>query len=209
MEIKALAQGFIGANCYLLSDGGHAFVVDPCCRTEVILAALREQGLTLDGVLLTHGHFDHVMSLAPLVLACPAEICLGEGDADFPSDGSKNGFSVFYGQDRTFPPADRLLKDGDVLPLGNASVRVIATPGHTNGSVSFLCERSGEQSFLLTGDTLFSDNVGRTDLYGGSWSLLCRSLATLSELSRTDEGIVIYPGHGESALLSDALRAVL
>ena len=209
MELKTLAEGFLGANCYLLYDSGHAFIVDPAARLDVMCAALYEDGLALDGILLTHGHFDHVMNLEPLLSRFSVPVYLGAGDRDFASDGRKNGFSVFFGQDRTFPMATNLLSDGDILALGSGKVTVISTPGHSGGSVCFLCEKSGQAPFLLSGDTIFADNVGRTDLYGGSYEVLQDSLGCLAELSKRYPDIVIYPGHGPSETLGNALRAVM
>jgi glyoxylase-like metal-dependent hydrolase (beta-lactamase superfamily II) len=209
VQIKRLAEGFIGANCYLLSSNGHAMIVDPCARTEIITAAVEQAGLVLDGILLTHGHFDHMMSLEALLQKYPVPVYLGAGDRDFPSDGRKNAFSLFFGCERTFPEATDLLRDGDLLVLGNEEIRVISTPGHSGGSSCFYVRTDGEPSILLTGDTLFADCTGRTDLYGGSDEILRDSLLELLSLSRTDNSIVIYPGHGESELLTVALRAVL
>lgn len=206
VRIRTLAEGFLGANCYLLSSGSHAFIVDPAARLDVMTAALYDERLTLDGILLTHGHFDHVMNLAPLLERHPAPIYLGTGDKDFPSDGRKNAFETFFGTPRTFPEATDLLSDGDLLTLGDETLSVIATPGHSGGSVCFYAK---EDHLLLTGDTLFSDTVGRTDLYGGSYTVLRDSLEALAALSDKDPLITVYPGHGPSALLRDALLSVL
>ena len=208
MRIDTLAEGFLGANCYLLSSGGHALIVDPAARLSVILDALYADGLTLDGILLTHGHFDHVMTLAPLLERFPVPVYLGEGDRDFPSDGRMNAFSVFFGEDRTFPPATNLLRDGDLIPIGDEHLTVIATPGHSGGSVCYLFEPADGAPFLLTGDTLFSDNIGRTDLYGGSYPVLRDSLADLAVLAERIPNAVIYPGHGPSERFLSAIRAV-
>lgn len=207
--IKRLAEGFIGANCYLLISDGHAMIVDPCARTEIMTTAVEQEGLILDGILLTHGHFDHIMSLDGLLQKYPVPVYLGAGDRDFPSDGKKNAFSLFFGCERTFPEATDLLKDDDLLFLGGEEIRVIATPGHSGGSCCFYIREKNAESILLTGDTLFADCTGRTDLYGGSEEILQDSLAALLTLSRRDNSIVIYPGHGESELLTVALRAVL
>ena len=202
MRIETLAEGFLGANCYLLSEGEHALIVDPAARLDVMLSALYDGRLTLDGILLTHGHFDHMMNLEPLLARRPVPVYLGEGDRDFPSDGRKNAFTTFFGQERAFPAATDLLADGDTVPLGSKTLRVISTPGHSGGSVCFYAEKD---HILVTGDTLFSDTVGRTDLYGGSYPALRDSLAELAALSEKDPDVVIYPGHGPSARLRDAL----
>lgn len=211
MKIETLAEGFLGANCYLLSSGGHAFVVDPAARLEVIEDALYTQCLTLDAILLTHGHFDHVMTLESLLRRHPVPVYIGAPDKDFLSDGRKNAFSIFFGAEKVFPPATDLLADGDILSLGTESLTVITTPGHSGGSVCFYhpADNPGEPSILLTGDTLFSDNVGRTDLYGGNTEVLYDSLRALHALSERDPSTVIYPGHGHSARLTDALSTVL
>lgn len=208
MQIEILAEGFLNSNCYLLKSGDRAFIVDPAARFAVMREALLRDGLTLDGVLLTHGHFDHVTNLEPLLKSYPVPVYLGEGDKDFPSDGRKNAFTTFFGRPCTYPAATDLLCDGDVLRLGDETLTVIATPGHSGGSVCFLYE-GADTPFLITGDTLFADNVGRTDLYGGSYPVLCDSLSCLADLAKRLPDVTVYPGHGETARLKDALRAVL
>lgn len=209
MEITTLAAGFLGANCYLISDNGHAFIVDPAARLNTMCEALYENGLSLDGVLLTHGHFDHIMNLEALLSRFSVPVYLGSGDKDFPSDGQKNAFSVLFGRERVFPNATDLLSDGDVLTLGTGRITVISTPGHSGGSVCYLCEGNEADPFLVTGDTLFRDSVGRTDLYGSSTEALYESLHALEALSEQFPGILIYPGHGPSDTLKSALRSAL
>ena len=121
-------------------------------------------------------------------------------DAELLPDGEKNAFSLFFGQDRAWRPADHLLCDGEVIALGDAQIKVVHTPGHTRGSVCYLC---GDD--LITGDTLFADGYGRCDLYGGDWGALCTSLRKLTELSPT---LRIYPGHGQGSTLGDALGEI-
>ena len=209
MKIIPICPGSAMANCYLIEHEGHALVVDPCVTVSAILNAAQAVGAQLDGILLTHGHFDHLMSLDGLLQRYPVPVYLGESDRDFPSDSKKNAFAVFFGCERTFPEATDLLHDDDLLVLGDEEIRVIATPGHSGGSSCFYIRTDNEPSILLTGDTLFADCTGRTDLYGGSDEILRDSLLALLALSRTDNSIVIYPGHGESELLTVALRAVL
>ena len=208
MEIINLFPGSFASNCYILRQGGQAFIIDPSASAASVLNRLKEENLTPQGILLTHGHFDHILSVDTLRVAAQAEgydlkAYIHEDDAPMFSDGEKNGFTVFFGDDRVYAPADVLLKDGDELPLGGGKVRVIHTPGHSPGSVCYLCiEPAGNARILVTGDTLFSDTVGRWDLWGGSRNTLFRSLASLRAL---DGKLTIYPGHGDTEKLARAL----
>jgi glyoxylase-like metal-dependent hydrolase (beta-lactamase superfamily II) len=200
MKIINLFPGSYGSNCYLVEENGHALIVDPSASASAILRALREDGCTPDAILLTHGHFDHVMSIDTLRGAEPdLKVYVHEADAPMLRDGQKNAFSLFFGQDRAWREADVLLADGDSVTVGGAAFTVVHTPGHSPGSVCYLCESEG---ILLTGDTLFADNIGRCDLWGGSYALIRQSLKRLRGL---DGGLTIYPGHGDSNKLSRAL----
>jgi len=200
MKIVNLFPGSYGSNCYLIEDGGEALIVDPSAAASAILRRLREDRCTPVGILLTHGHFDHIMSVDTLRQAEPRlKVCIHESDAPMLSDGQKNGFSFFFGQDRVWQDADVLLRDGDEIKVGGATFTVIHTPGHSPGSVCYLCASEG---VMFTGDTLFADNIGRCDLWGGSYAVMRQSLKRLRNL---DGGLTIYPGHGESSLLGNAL----
>ena len=115
------------------------------------------------------------------------------------TDADKNAFALFFGQDRVWKPADVLLGDGDEIKVGNAAFTVVHTPGHSPGSVCYLCRSAG---ILFSGDTLFADNIGRCDLWGGSYSVMRQSLKMLRTL---DGSLTIYPGHGDTNTLSKAL----
>ena len=200
MNIVNLFPGSYGSNCYLLEEGGEALIVDPSAAASAILRKLREDGCTPVGILLTHGHFDHIMSIDTLRQAEPnLKVYVHEEDAPMLADGQKNGFSFFFRQDRTWKNADVLLTDGQEITVGSATLRVVHTPGHSPGSVCYLCESEG---IMLTGDTLFSDNIGRCDLWGGSYATIRQSLKRLRDY---DGGLTILPGHGGSNTLSKAL----
>ena len=202
MEIRNLYPGSWGSNCYLLINGTHAAVVDPSARPSAILAAAEQAGATLDYILLTHGHFDHTVSLDVLRDIAKIPALIHDADLELPADARKNAFYTFFRMEKAYRPPERGLSDGEEILLGDLPIRVIHTPGHTRGSSCFLC--NGE--FLLTGDTLFDGNVGRTDLYGGDTQQLLKSLCKLRALSPT---LLIYPGHGGPATLGDALDTVL
>ena len=200
MKIVPVATESFGANTYLIVHQNEALVVDPAITSGAILEAIRAEDAAPVGILLTHGHFDHILSMDSLRAAYPMTVSIHEDDEEFLSDGKKNAFSLFFHRERSFGRADRTLKDGDRIPLGNTYVRVLHTPGHTPGSVCFLCG-----DFLLTGDTLFADTYGRCDLWGGSEEQMSASLASLRAL---DPKLTIYPGHGRSESLGNALDAV-
>lgn len=202
MKIVNLYPGSWGSNCYLLLSGSHAAVVDPSADPSRILAAASSAGATLELILLTHGHFDHIVSLDSLRDVTGAPALIHAADRELPSDARKNAFYTFFHMEKAYRLPEQTLADGEEIPLGNETIRLIHTPGHTKGSSCFLCN----QEFLLTGDTLFDGNIGRTDLYGGNPQQLLESLWKLQSLP---PHITIYPGHGNPALLGDTLDRVL
>ncbi len=202
MQIKNLFPGSFGSNCYIISDSSHAAVIDPSATVSGILSYLKENQLTLDYIILTHGHFDHMLSLDGLKEATGAPSYIHRDDAENLEDGRKNAFALFFGQDRAFSPCEMLLTHGDSLHLGNITLEIIHTPGHTKGGI---CIKAGDA--LFTGDTIFSDSYGRCDLYGGNYVTLRSSLKSLREYGR-NKSLTIYPGHGGTAKLQNALDIV-
>ena len=200
MKIRNLFPGSWGSNCYLVEDSGEALIIDPSASASAILRAVREEGCTPVGILLTHGHFDHIMSVDTLRQAEPSlKVYIHEADAPMLTDGDKNGFAFFFRQERVWNAADVLLKDGDEVKVGKTALTVVHTPGHSPGSSCFLC---AEANVMFSGDTLFSDNIGRCDLWGGSYATIRKSLNSLRDY---DGGLIIYPGHGDEEKLSRAL----
>ena len=197
MRIISVCERAFGANTYLLVSGNQALVVDPAVSVASIVDAAVNEGAEIVGVLLTHGHFDHLLSLDTICKNLGIPSYIHENDAEMLTDGKKNAYYTFFGQERVFRAADRLLSDGDTIPLGNESITVIHTPGHSMGSV---CYHAGD--ILVTGDTLFAEAIGRQDLYGGSPVLMKDSLQRLEMLSGDP---IIYPGHGPSAPLKRAI----
>ena len=193
MEIQALQVGSIPTNCYLVFDPGRtdALVIDPGDNPERIFAALN--GRTPAAVLLTHGHFDHTGALSAFA---GVPIYIHEADAPMLSDphlsvGDGNGDL------RPRPAATHLLADGEQLHLAGLDIAVLHTPGHTPGGVTY---QIGDA--LFTGDTLFAHGYGRTDLPGGDFSALRRSLRRLLHLAGDFR---VFPGHSESTTLNHEL----
>ena len=197
MKIIPVCPYSFGSNTYLLICDGHAFAVDPSVSVDALLTALTEQNAVLDGILLTHGHFDHTVSIDTLRKQVAVPLYIHENDAEMLSDGHKSAYYTFFGRDCVHSPAEQLLRDGSVLTLGSEQLQVIHTPGHSKGSVCYLAD-----SFIVTGDTLFADTIGRCDLWGGNEAEMRLSLERLREL---DADLEIYPGHGAPSKLGDAL----
>ena len=199
LEIENLYPGSWGSNCYLLTVGSHAALVDPSANAAVLMDAVAQKGAVLDFILLTHGHFDHIVSIDTLRQYTDAPVMIHEDDSEMLGDSTKNAFFTFFRQERTYRDADRLLTDGDVLMLGEETIRVVHTPGHSAGSVCYLCN---EDQLLLTGDTLFDEGIGRTDLWKGDSD---RLRSSLQKLRTYPQNMHIYPGHGAPARLGIAL----
>lgn len=197
MKIITVCPVSFGANCYLLISDGHALVVDPAPSATAIQSKAEEEGAVIDGIILTHGHFDHIVSVDTLRKNLGVPLMIHEDDAEMLTDGRKNAFFDFYGMDRKYSPAEVLLKDGDTVKVGAEEIKVIHTPGHSKGSVCFLCGDT-----MLTGDTLFADSIGRCDLWGGRDTQMRGSLERLRQY---DGKLKILPGHGPAALLGGAL----
>ena len=140
------------------------------------------------------------MSLDKLREITGAITYIHKDDAEMLLDGEKNAFKLFFGQDRVWKSADRLLENGDKLALCGEEIEIISTPGHSKGSICLLCD-----GFMITGDTLFADNIGRCDLHGGN---MMQMYASLSKLAEYDGNLTVYPGHGDSNTLGSALSAI-
>lgn len=191
MKLDSMAVGLIGTNCYLLWDdtaGNAAAIVDPGGNAEQILAKIKQNNLDVKLILLTHGHFDHVMGVQDLLAAYPGlPVYITEADYPEARDGGQFGYSM--GEVASV----RFYDEGDTVELGNLKIDVLRTPGHTPGSVTLRVE-----DVLFTGDTLFRGSCGRTDFPGGSFGDMQRSLKRLADLPGNYR---VYPGHEGSTTL--------
>ena len=204
MKILSVCPYSFAANTYLLVSGNEAIVIDPSVSVAAIEKILDQEGASLTGILLTHGHFDHTISVDTLRSKYPIPLMMHSGDAPMLTDGKINGFYDFYKQESTHAPADKLLGDGDMINIGDEHALIISTPGHSPGSICVLCQNDASKSFMITGDTLFADSIGRCDLWGGNENVIRESL---QKLSTYDQTIKIYAGHGLSSTLGSALES--
>ena len=195
MRVTTLVLGMLGTNCHILIDieSGNSAVIDPADRCESILAGL--EGTTPVCILLTHAHFDHILALDKLRDATGAPVYMHKNDAEMLLDAEKNCSLPVLRRNLTFRPPEFPCEDGEVIRIGKAGVKLLHTPGHTKGSCCYLC---GDK--LFSGDTLFANGVGRTDLYGGDENALLSSLQKIRDLPGDYE---VFPGHGEPTTLGE------
>ena len=191
--IESVVVGSVGTNCYIVhkKDSEHCFVVDPGDSGDKIANYIRDQKMILDHILLTHGHFDHIIGVPEVKRAFHLPVYASETEDAMLADTSLNLSCHLPGKQTSFH-ADVLVRDGDELELLGYKWKVIATPGHTAGSVSYYIP---EEEVLLSGDTLFYESYGRTDLATGSSSDIADSL--LNKLFVLPEDTMVYPGHGD------------
>ncbi len=195
MKIIQLEVGSLGTNCYIAycENTKKAVIIDPGGDAAKILAAVSREGLLVEAIINTHGHADHVLANVKVQEATGAPIWIHSADADMLGSGSRN-LSAFLGGATSCGKADRLLTDGEVLPIGDFSLTVLHTPGHTPGGISLLFDKT-----VFVGDTLFAESIGRTDFPGGSYSQLINSIKT--KLMTLDDEVKAYPGHGPATTI--------
>ena len=195
MRIERIETGPMAVNCYVVYEPGMSAcaVIDPGADPELILEAIRANDLTVEYILLTHGHFDHIGALRDVKEASGSILCIHESDADMLTNPAKN-LSIYIGAPSVQLPPDRYLSEGEHIQFGGITLIVLHTPGHTPGSVCFMGGGA-----LFTGDTLFAGSVGRTDLPGGEGETLGRSIR--DKLLTIEEDAAIYPGHGPATTL--------
>ena len=197
MKVKAFYGGGFAAVSYLVTDdtGKEGVIIDPAIPYEAVVAGVPQMP-RICAILLTHGHFDHMLSLADWHAKTGAPIAVTREDAPALTDPDLNGNRLFFGTDMTYPRAQMLLEEGDTISFGEETLTVMKTPGHTRGSCVYL-----GSGVIFTGDTMMSDGAyGRYDLPGGSASALRESLLRLATL---DGDYTLYPGHGGESTLND------
>ena len=181
-------------NCYVVwPDGLHeCLVIDPGLEPDLILELLREEGLTAGAILNTHGHADHIAGNAALKAAFPdAPLIIGANETRLLSDAVAN-LSAPFGLALTSPPADRTVREGDVVEAAGVRLEVRDVPGHSPGHVVFV--HHGPPCLVFGGDVLFRGGIGRYDFPGSSGPLLLEGIRT--KLFTLPPNTVVYPGHG-------------
>ncbi|MBN1619100.1 MBL fold metallo-hydrolase [candidate division WOR-3 bacterium] len=199
MEVKRFVVGEIQTNCYAVIEKDELFFIDPGGFVRDMDFGCK--GIKCRYILLTHNHYDHIAGVEKLKSLYPeAEIAVHENDLSGLNDPEYNGASLFGVNFNPIKPA-LILKGGEKLTFGRFGIKVFHTPGHTEGSVSFLVENC-----LFTGDTLFRRGVGRCDLPSGDWGKLTRSLKSYYDMGKNYK---VFPGHGDYTDLESERNFVL
>jgi len=191
MDVRVFTVGPVAENCYLFrqDDSDRALIVDPGDEPEKLLQAIEGLGVTLEGILLTHTHFDHVGAVAPVAKETGAEVWVPVIEKDVLANIMDYvpwpGFGPFESWD-----AEHTLEVGEKLQMAGFDIDVLFTPGHSPGHVTFSIP---DEQVVFSGDVLFQGSVGRTDLPGGDWATLLDSIRGL--VDKLPEETTVYPGH--------------
>jgi hydroxyacylglutathione hydrolase len=198
MILETLALGDYQANCYIYASetSKQGFIIDPGDEADVILSRVKELGLSIPYIILTHGHPDHTGALKQVHEDTGAQLAIHGSDAPILKDKWLHSALGFPYSDVT---PDRLLSDGEVLKAGELELKVSHTPGHTPGGICLL-----GNGLVFSGDTLFNMGIGRTDLPGGNMEQLMSSIA--DKLLTLPDETIVYPGHGPSSTIGEERR---
>lgn len=202
VDVRFLVMGPLENNVYLISDGSGTLVVDPSQDVEQILAAL--DGAPLDAIVITHAHWDHMGAAAVLREATGAPVIASAVDAPLIEHPADIGTS----RTATPCPVDRTVSNGDIVRVGNMEWKVIATPGHSKGSICLFCipqfgNHADGLPVLVSGDTLFAGTTGRTDFEGGS---VADMAASMKKLAALPDDTAVLPGHNSLTTIGNERR---
>lgn len=198
MIIDCLSVGAFESNCYIVYDGpgGRCTVIDPGAEETVILKHVEKLGLTVECIVLTHGHPDHVMAAPAVKAATGARLLIHPGDRELLNNKMLNMMLGLSANNEVVP--DEFLADGQEVQAAGTSFRVMHTPGHSEGSICLISD-----DVVFSGDLLFAGGIGRYDLPGGDEKKIMQSL---SRLTRLEQQIKVYPGHGPQTSIGAECR---
>lgn len=196
VKVHTLVVGQLQTNCYILESRGHSIIVDPGDEPERVIRFVEDINAIPTSIIATHTHFDHVLGVDAVRKRLDVPFMIHHDDLAM-LQSMQSRVRQFMGFKVPPPPkVDSYVKEGDSLKLAEETLRVIHTPGHSPGSISL----AGE-GFVLTGDALFNQSIGRTDLPGGDLKTLVASIR--KKLFKLDDGTIVHPGHGPETTIGD------
>lgn len=195
MKIMRIPAGVYAANCYIVysENTKDGIIVDPGGDVDDLMGFIERNNLKIKNIILTHGHGDHIGGVIGLKKALNADIMIHKDDQELLIDGNKN-LSSTMSIGTVALKADKLLNDGDIIEFGDLKAEVIHTPGHTKGGIALKINNS-----IITGDTLFAGSIGRTDLIGGSYETIIKSIK--EKLMIYPDEVEVLPGHGGTSTI--------
>ena len=201
MILKMMAVGPVAANCYIVGSEKtrQGIVIDPGDDGDRIVAEIKKMGLTITSIVATHGHFDHVGAIKEVKDATKAAFAIHTDDAEAARQSSEMVASMFGVKVEAPPEPDRLLKEGDVIEVGEYSFKVLHTAGHSQGGICLV-----GHGIVFTGDTLFNLGIGRTDFPGGDYDQLIGNIK--KKLMTLPDETVVFSGHGPKSTIGAERR---
>jgi len=197
LKVKKLELGFLKVNCYILSLNSINVIIDPGADFKIIKENLTRYGIKPDFILNTHGHYDHIGAVNEMIGYYKIPFYIHELEEPIIRDPYKN-LSSFFGGNELLLKTYKLIKNNDYGYFEGLGINIINVPGHTPGSIMLNVD-----GVLFTGDFIFKDSIGRTDLPGGDLIQIKKSLSVLKKMDRS---YLIYPGHGENTTLEQELK---
>jgi len=197
MKIERFVLGDFQVNSYLIINAKEAVLIDVGFSPDAIVEYIEKNKIELKAILLTHAHLDHIGGLEKIRDRFNVDVYLHKNEAEWLVNSTYNGSKdfPFFGE-VICKPTNKLLTDNEELIFGDIKVKAIFTPGHTPGGVSYLINK-----WLFSGDTLFNNSIGRTDLWGGNYKQLIDSIK--NGLFRLSNEVLVYPGHGEKTSIKN------
>lgn len=200
LDIQAMSLGPLGANCYIVSSERNALIIDPGGEAGRIIEKITKDELIPQAILLTHAHFDHIGAVDELRKKYNLDVYLHEQETEWLAESRLNRSRLFTGEDIVTSRPDEEMVPGQ-MNVGSFSFEVIHTPGHSPGSVSIVFHKYKK---VLSGDALFFQGIGRTDLPGGDAKVLQSSIK--DKIYQLEDTYTVYPGHGPSTTIGSEKR---
>lgn len=191
MDYKLISTGMLGENCYLIYNTDKCVIADPGDEKDKIINAIDEMSLTPLAVILTHGHFDHVGASSALSDKYDIPVYISEKDYNYMTSERE---SVFYIKEPVNKEKVKFIKENDVLKIGDMEFKIMETPGHSKGSVCYFSE-----NLMISGDLIFRDSIGRTDLEGGSFEEMRETFT--DKIFPIENNFTVLTGHGDTTTL--------